>query len=386
MAELPSETAATLVSISGGETVAQLTRIWQDLLGIGMVGPDENYFDLGGDSPLAVQLFSRIEKAFKVKLPLATLFEAPTIAELARVIRCKAPASDGWSPLVAIQPSGSRAPFFCVHGAGGNVLIYRDLSRHLGSDQPFYGLQAQGLDGARPPLRKIEEMAALYVDEIRKVQPHGPYSLGGYCMGGTIAFEMAQQLQAQGEEVALLALFDTLNWYRIPLPSVWRKSYYQAQRLVFHAANFLQLDFTGKGKFLSEKVKLVWNRIPVWRGMLLWRFNRGSRGTKSKSMVLSNVWETNDRAGFDYAPNPYVGIITEFRPVKQYRMCNRPELKWDRFAQGGQEIIVLPVYPAGMLVEPFVRHLAVALRNSLDNANRKSQDARRSRGGALRAS
>ena len=141
---------------------------------------DQNYFDLGGDSVLAVQLFAQIEKVFNVKLPLATLFEAPTIEELARILRSEVSTS-GWSPLVAIQPSGSRPPFFCIHGAGGNVLIYRELSQNLGSDQPFYGLQSQGLDGSCPPLTRIEDMAALYVKAIRRQQPHGPYFVGGYC-------------------------------------------------------------------------------------------------------------------------------------------------------------------------------------------------------------
>src|ERR1022692_1664380 len=162
------------------DTAKQLSHIWQEQLGVGAIGLDQNFFDLGGDSSLAVRMFSEIEKIFGVKLPLATLYEAPTIEELARVLRGEVSAS-GWSPLVAIQPEGSRPPLFCFHGAGGNVLIYRDLSRHLGLDQPFYGLQAQGLDGSRPPLTTIEEMAALYVKEIRRSQPHGPYFLGGYC-------------------------------------------------------------------------------------------------------------------------------------------------------------------------------------------------------------
>jgi thioesterase domain-containing protein/acyl carrier protein len=349
------------------DTTKRLARIWQELLGVGSIGIDQNYFDLGGDSPLAIQLFSQIEKVFNVKLPLATLFEAPTIRELASILRCEAPTA-GWSPMVPIQPKGSRPPFFCIHGAGGNVLIYRDLSLHLGSDQPFYGLQSPGLDGSRPPLTRIEEMATLYVREIRRVQPSGPYFVGGYCMGGTIAFEIAQQLRAQGEQIALLALFDTLNWYKVPLPSIWGKTQHSGQRLIFHAANFFSLDSAGKAKFFLEKVKVFRSRIPVWRGMLLRRFARNSPTSNSKSRVLGQVWEANDCAGFHYDPRPYPGVITEFRPRKQYRLCNKPELKWDRLAQGGQEIVVLPVYPAGMLVEPFVKHLAAALMRSIDAA------------------
>src|ERR1700683_3827559 len=131
------------IAASEDDTTRQLTRIWQEVLGVGSIGLDQNYFDLGGDSSLAVHLFAQIERVFNVKLPLATLFEAPTIEELAKILRLEASPS-GWSPLVAIQPAGSRPIFFCMHGAGGNILIYRDLARRLGTDQPFYGLQALG--------------------------------------------------------------------------------------------------------------------------------------------------------------------------------------------------------------------------------------------------
>ena len=348
-------------------TTRELTLIWQRLLGIGSIGLDQNYFDLGGDSILAVQLFAAIEQVFNVKLPVAALFEAPTIEELARILRRKTPIAN-WSPLVAIQPAGSRPPFFCMHGAGGNVLIYRDLSQNLGSDQPFYGLQSQGLDGSCPPLTTVEDMAALYVREIRRVRPHGPYCLGGYCGGGTIAYEVAQQLRREGEQVALLALFDTMDWSKFPLPSAWAKSYYNCQKFAFHIGNFLCLDSKGKSKFFSEKLQILRSRIPVWRGMLLAGLSRRSNTGKSHSWVLGEIWRNNDRACSNYVPKPYPGVVTDFRPLKQYRMFNDPDARWDRLALAGQSIVTLPVYPAGMLVEPFVRHLAVALRKSLDTA------------------
>jgi phthiocerol/phenolphthiocerol synthesis type-I polyketide synthase E len=352
------------------EATRQLTRIWQETLGLDSITADQNYFDLGGDSSLAAHLFAKIEAIFGIKLPLATLFDAPTIEELAQVLRSEASPS-GWSPLVAIQTSGSRPRFFCVHGAGGNVLIYRDLARRLGPDQPFYGLQALGLDGTCPPLTRIEDMAALYVKEIRRIQPRGPYFLGGYCMGGTVAFEVAQQIQAQGERVALLALFDTMDWSKIPVPSVWVKSYQAIERLRFHAANFFGLDREGKAQFLSGKAKALRSRIPVWRGMLLARLNKKAARETSESLALARVWQTNDRACLEYIPRPYAGTVTDFRPSKQYRALDKPGAKWDRLAKEGQEIVVLPTYPAGMLVEPFVKHLAAALEKSVDDAARK---------------
>jgi phthiocerol/phenolphthiocerol synthesis type-I polyketide synthase E len=348
------------------EVPEQLTRIWQEILRIDSISPDQNYFDLGGDSSLAVQMFAEIEKTFKVKLPLATLYEAPTIEELAKILSGETAAS-GWSPLVAIQVAGSRPPFFCMHGAGGTVLMYRDLSRHLGDDQPFYGLQSQGLDGSCAPLTKVEEMAALYVREIRRVQSHGPYFLGGYCMGGTVAFEVAQQLQAEGESVAMLALFDTMNWHKIPL-TIWSKSSHATQRLFFHATSFFSVDSAGRARFLKEKLYVLRSRIPVWRGMLLSRFSSGSSDAASDSLVLGKIWQANDRASWNYVPKSFPGMVTDIRPAKQYRVFSKPDLKWDRLAQEGQDVIVLPVNPAMMLVEPFVEHLASVLRRTIDAA------------------
>jgi phthiocerol/phenolphthiocerol synthesis type-I polyketide synthase E len=352
------------------EATAQLTRIWQDILGLDSISPDQNYFDLGGDSSLAAHLFAKIETVFGVKLPLATLFDAPTIEELAQVLRSEA-SSAGWSPLVAIQSSGSRPPFFCVHGAGGTVLIYRELARRLGPDQPFYGLQSLGLDGACPPLTRIEDMAALYVKEIRRIQPRGPYFLGGYCMGGIVAFEVAQQIQAQGEQVAVLALLDTIHWSEIPAPSAWAKTYHAVERVVFHIANFLRLDRDGKTQFLKGKAKIFRSRIPVWRGMLLGKFDKQPPKDVPEFLALGKIWQTNDRASMHYTPRPYAGSVTDFRPLKQYRLFDKPEAKWDKLARGGQQVIVLPTYPAGMLVEPFVKHLAAALEKSIDEAVHK---------------
>jgi phthiocerol/phenolphthiocerol synthesis type-I polyketide synthase E len=353
------------------DTTKQLTQIWREILGVESIAPNQNYFDLGGDSSLAVYMFAQIEKIFDVKLPLATLFEAPTIEELAGILRDH-DSPTGWSPLVAIQPSGSRPAFFCIHGAGGTVLLYRELAQRLGPDQPFYGLQSIGLDASCPPLTRIEDMAAVYAKEIRKKQRRGPYFLGGYCMGGTVAFEVARQLQAQGERVALLALFDTVDWSKIPVPSFLDKSYHAVERLMFHAANFFRLDREGKGQFLGQKVEILRNRLPVWRGTVLAKLSNGGQAAASESALLAKIWQANDRACAQYMPQPYAGTLTDFRPLKQYRIFDRPDAKWDRLAQGRHNVVVLPTYPAGMLVEPFVRHLAAALEKAIDDAMRQN--------------
>ena len=356
----------------------ELARIWEQILGIKIASVRDNFFDLGGHSLLAAQMFAQIEKVFKVRLPLATLYEAPVIEDLALFLQGDL-VSSGWSSLVPIQPSGSRPPFFCFHGAGGNVLIYRKLSQYLGTDQPFYGLQAQGLDGSSPLLRTIEDMAALYLKEIRRVQPHGPYLLGGYCLGGSIAYEAAQQLHVAGEEVALLALFDTTNWHKVPL-TIWHKSSLACQKLLFHLAALLDLDFQGKRKFLRAKLIDIQNRLPIWRGKVRTRVNPRRSIAVTPSMVPAEIWTTNHNASFRYVPKLYPGAITDFRPARQYRVLNKPGLKWDHLAKGGQHVVCIPGYPGVMLVEPYVKDLASALAQSIDAAVCHNESSRADEG------
>lgn len=370
---MTDSTTAQMTPADG--TTRELMRIWRDLLCVDAVGTDQNYFDLGGDSALAVEMFTRIEREFKVKLPLAILFEASTIDELARVIRTETSTStSGWSPLVAIQPNGIRPRFFCMHGAGGNVLIYRELAQHLGEDQPFFGLQAQGLDGSCPPLATVEEMATLYAKEIRKFQPRGPYFIGGYCMGGTLAYEVARQLRLAGEEIGLLALFDTMNWCNVGPPNSWTNAYHAIEKVSFHAANFFQLNGSGRREFIREKLRDLRDRLPIWKGIVSTKLSKDAEAT-SQSHTLARVWQANDRACLIYLPKPFPGVVTDFRPSRQYRMFNLPNLKWEQLAQGGQRVVNLPVYPAGMLVEPFVQHLAKNLRSAIDAAMRNAEGA-----------
>ncbi|MEM7593941.1 MAG: amino acid adenylation domain-containing protein, partial [Cyanobacteria bacterium P01_A01_bin.83] len=214
------EPSSTFVSPQD-ELEFHLTKIWSQVLGIEPIGIRDNFFDLGGNSLQAVVLFAQIEKQFGKSLPLATLFQSATIAEIAQIIRSQEWLAP-WSSLVPIQPNGNKPPLFYIHAGGGNLLIYRDSALALGSDQPVYGLQPRGLDGRYMPFNRIEDMAAHYLAQIRKLQPDGPYFLAGLSSGGNIAWEIAQLLQAQGQEVALLALFDAngTNYFKLlpPIP------------------------------------------------------------------------------------------------------------------------------------------------------------------------
>lgn len=351
------------------ETERQLAKIWEELLSTRPVGRNQDYFELGGNSLLAVRLFAEMERVFHIHLPISTLFHAKTVADFAGLLENQE-TQNSWSSVVPIQPQGSRIPFFCIHGGGGNVLIYRDLSRHLGLDQPVYGIQSQGLDGRRPLLKTIEEMATLYVEEIRKVQPRGPYYLGGYCLGGTIALEMAQQLRERGEAVALVAFFDTVNWARLRPRNSLDWWHYHIERILFHFQNFLLLDFQGKRRFLAEKWKVLESRTPIWKGSLLSTLNRNGEDT---SQLLARIWYTNDQASVNYRPKPYFGRISDFRPKKQYSAYLEPEVNWDGIAMGRVDVTYLPVYPAGMLLEPFVKDLAAGLRMAIERANTDGQ-------------
>lgn len=196
----------------------ELAAMWRDLLGVDRVGRDDDFFELGGQSLIAVRLFTRIRKKFAVDLEISTLFEAPTVAQCAAVLASRlgsddtaVGAVDATPPkaLVTIQKGGDRTPVFCVHGAGGNVLNFRDLALAMGRDQPFYGLQAHGIDGITRPLDSIEAMATTYLAEVRTVQPEGPYRFAGYSGGGLVAFDMARQAREAGDEIDLVLLLDT---------------------------------------------------------------------------------------------------------------------------------------------------------------------------------
>ncbi len=191
----------------------ELVRIWEEVLGVRPVGVRDNFFELGGHSLLAVRLFALIEKRLRRRLPLTTVFHGATVEHLASVLRQQA-TLDRHASLVPIKPGGANKPLFLVHPAGGHVFPYVHLAQFLGPEQPCYGLQAKGVEDGEDPHTRIEDMAAYYIQALQTVQPTGPYCLGGWSMGGVVAFEMAQQLHAQGQRVALLALLDG----RIPTP------------------------------------------------------------------------------------------------------------------------------------------------------------------------
>ena len=347
----------------------QLADLWSETLGVARIGRRDNFFDLGGHSLLAVKLFTRIERSFGKRLPLATLFRAPTLEQLARVLQPKDESPASWLSLVPIQPQGSKPPFFCVHGGAGNVLLFRHLAAHVGPDQPFYGLQAQGLDGKTKYATTVEEMAAHYLREIRQFQPLGPYFLGGYCMGGAVAYEIARRLQGEGETVAFLGMIDTYNPEgRDESRSFGRRLGLFRQKIRFHWENMAQLGPLGGSRYLVSKIALAKGRESARWAVKIGNFSKRMRLKPENRVFAVFLEDVNDRAGQAYQPQPWPGKITFFNPRSNYDSDIHFELGWGRLAQGGFELIELPMNPGGLFVEPYVIRLASELKGRLEKA------------------
>jgi pimeloyl-ACP methyl ester carboxylesterase len=186
--------------------VESLTSIWQRVLQLPSIRVDDNFFDLGGDSSLALQLFNEIAQVCDRELPPVTIYQAPTIAALAALLeQATAPR---FPTLVLLKPGTEKPPIFIAHGLGGSVIDFFQPVKHLETDHPVYGMQARGIDGLDEPLERIEDMAEFYLRAIKELQRSGPYFLVGYSLGGLVVLEMAQRLLANGEKVALLVLLD----------------------------------------------------------------------------------------------------------------------------------------------------------------------------------
>jgi amino acid adenylation domain-containing protein len=325
---------------------AQLVKIWESVLGVRPIGVKHNFFELGGHSLVAVKLMHRIERAFGRNLPIATLLQAPTIEKLAGILRQK-----GWSPrwtcLVPIQTGGSRLPFFCVHGANGAVVRFHDLSRHLGPDQPFYGLQALGLDEKQPLHTRTEDMAAQYIREIQTIYPDGPYILGGYSYGGTIAFEMAQQLAVQGQE-AVVVLFDT----GLPLQGT-------AQSRDTASATSILLDLfqipAGQRRNYILRIATAPIRA-IQRRLHVARLPRRVKEVRRACL----------QAQREYSPRIYSGRVILFRSDhKPLGQLVDPREGWRRYAACGLEVYEIKGNHENILLEPQVRSVAEQLKACL---------------------
>ena len=328
------------------ELESKLASMWESVLDKRPIGIRDNFFELGGHSLLAARLMHRIEQELGRRLPLASLLQAPTIKDLAKLLTQET-YSTSWSSLVALQPQGSRPPFFCIHGVGGNVLGFRDLVRHLGNDQPFYALQPQGLDGKQECLTTVPDMAAHYLQQIRRVQPEGPYRIGGYSFGGLVAYEMAQMLEAQGEQVVLLALFDTY-----PGQDESRGAQFRS---------LMSLPIKVRLSFLVKKGSFVLMTL------------RKRIELRLLPRALRNVRQACSKAAGKYQIQPYSGRVTLFRVrEKSAGSLNDPYSIWWRVAREGVELREINGDHLSLLKEPQVRFLAQELADCLNQSAKET--------------
>jgi acyl-coenzyme A synthetase/AMP-(fatty) acid ligase/thioesterase domain-containing protein len=349
------------------ETERQLVALWEDLLSVRPIGVNENFFDLGGDSLLAVRMLVHTEAMFrKTSLQPSLVFEAPTIEELAAFLQREVIAQH--AVLVPIQREGTRPPFFCVHGHHGSVLNFGEFARLLGNDQPFYGLESMGLVEGEDAADNIVEMASRYIAEIRTVQAHGPYFLGGYCFGGVVSFEMANQLVALGESIAFLALIENTPPDFEPLASrdavQHHKRHLKREFLRHHLVQLKTLRIEKKVKYVVEG---------SGRKLKKFRWSVGHRlfallGRPLPSR-LQSVDRMNQAASKAYMPSTFAGHVDLFIPQEIMHLFSPdPTTDWPLLAAEGIEIHEVKGLKGTMFKEPHVRIIAEKLGVALCRA------------------
>jgi amino acid adenylation domain-containing protein len=353
----------------------QLAQIWEDILNVHPIGVHDNFFELGGHSLLAVSLMAQIGQQLNKNLPLATLFQGATIEQLAVILRQQTDILS-WSPLVTVQPNGSKQPFFCIPGGGGNVLYLYELARHLGTDQPFYGLQSVGLDGQSKPYTRVEDMAARYIKEIQTVQPEGPYFLGGHSFGGPVAFEMSQQLQKQGHEVALLAILDTTA----PLSRSKVQPVVQDDTQVLVDIATVIEQWSGKPLEISygilqpldfdEQFNYLYDRLKA-TGVVAQENKAFLRGYVAVHKAIAEVHYVPSS---DVIPTHIVLFKAEIESISESTdeemlgVLSEPSWGWKQFSKDTVEVHVVPGDHHTMVNPPHVQVLAEQLKVYLEQA------------------
>lgn len=332
---------------------------WENLLGFGPISRDDNFFELGGHSLLGVRLLSDLSALTRRTIPLATLLTALTIARLAEVIDGSAlPAS---SPILVPVRSGIGNPLFLMHSLSGSVMECWALVAALRTSRPVYGLQALGLDGDEPVQQRVEDMARGYIEQMRSVQPSGPYALAGYSFGGLVALEVAQQLLVAGEQVEVLCLLDTyVNERCLPL-SAWIR--YQCRYMAGHGRALRELPASQRLRYLTTKFVGAVDRVRMRAGRLALRPDPNTEGMPP---TLRRVRAALRAAMTAYRPLPYrAGPIVYLRAVIPERELGDPLPLWKRVARAGLIVVQVPGGHPDMITEPNVLTVAAALDHAL---------------------
>jgi acetoacetyl-CoA synthetase len=305
---------------AAADTETLLLDIWQRVLRVSGIGRDDNFFDLGGDSLLAVNLFLEIERETGVNLPITAIYDAPTIAEMALLIGSEvAPES---SSLVLLKPGTPKRPLFIVHGIGGTVIELAALGRSIGIPDAVYAIQARGLDGRDAPHAAVEDMAGHYVQLIRDIQPSGPYRLCGYSFGGLIAMEIARRLKARGQSIDALILMDAYAH-----PSTWpvlSRAKMQLRRTFHLLCRALRRS---PAETLSRLRRSRRNEEPD--RLHEWLLDQNP----ALPLPLLRVREAAGTALRAYCPKPYAGPLTFLKARRRdAEFPNDPKRIWRRLA------------------------------------------------------
>jgi thioesterase domain-containing protein/acyl carrier protein len=364
---LPSVSGEPVYSGPRDRVEVQLTALWQQVLEVSKIGIHDNFFDLGGHSLKAAHLFFLLEQVYGRRLPLATLFEAPTIAEFASLLS-REHWTPPWQSLVAIQPSGNATPIFMVPGVGGNVLFFAQLAKLLGPNQPSYGLQARGLDGKDAPFTSVPEMASHYITQIRHIRPNGPYTILGNCTGGLIAYEMAQQLLGQGQTTTLVMME---TWH----PSSHRRHRYRWPTRFGLPLFMLWRTISNIGTLFRLPVK-DWSHFIQRRRERLMSLSRTEAGNEEllANFQVSRVTRATLQAVARYDVRKYPGRILNIVASKRNiaRTVTDTRHVWPELGGEGSKSVQVAAVAAGHLlvtphVEEVTKHLQAFLGEDTQN-------------------
>ena len=367
----PEKPAAVEAADSADDDVAiTLTRWWKELLGVDKVGIRDDFFDLGGQSLTGVRLLAKVKKKYGVDLKLATLFSAPTIEKLCALVDNRKAKPPEFHSLIPIRPSGTKPILFLVHEIEGSVIVFRDLVKHLDQDQPLWGVEYSAGDSSSPFL-KMEDLAAHYLGEIRKLQPAGPYYFLGYSFGGLLAFEMAQQLLAAGQQVKMLGMLDTFLMNGVRAAEQNRTMIGSLKRKALSFCRHVgRLAFgPDRRAYLTEDVA---ERLDATIGQGR-QFIYGILKARGRSIpkFLLRAKDINWFAARRYQAIFYPGRITLFRaitPLKYLDMPTDRELGWGPLAGRGVEVREVPGTHREIMREPNVTVLAREVSASLSEA------------------
>ena len=337
---------------------SQIADIWQRTLNIPRISVRANFFSLGAGSLAALRLITKMNRVFAMELGLASLISASTIESVAELIRRRL-APNTSSSLVPLQPGGTNPPLYIVHGVGGNVVNFYGLALRMGADQPVYGIQSQALVANQPALLHLKDMATHYIEDIRRVQPHGPYKLLGYSFGGTVVLEMAHQLRRMGEEVAMLGMIDSKS-----------KDYEEAlSRLATMQSRINRRvnRFKGNAGRLAwqERAKYIWEKITT-RAIRFACMAAANLNIRRVPAFMSSAYDINYVAVLNYRLRAYDGKLVLFRASEQDGRRGPHDLGWGPVFHQGVEIHDLPGDHERIFLEPNIDRLAESLRAALN--------------------